>query len=121
DPDVWPMTGRRGAAQLALKTGVPVVPVAGFGPHRVLGQKKLEPWRLFGKRKPVSVMASPAIDLSTYAGVEPTKEVLDEVTDLFLDTLTQMVADLRNETPPTEGRFDMRVGRRVPNSPDSRE
>lgn len=113
DPDVWPMTGRRGAAQLALKTGVPVIPVVAFGPHRVFGQKELEPWRIFGRRKPVRVMARPALDLSAYLGVEPTKEVLDDVTELILDTLTDMVAELRDEQPPAGGRFDMRLGRRV--------
>lgn len=121
DPDVWPMTGRRGAAQLALNTGVPVVPVVAFGPHRVFGQKLLQPWRMFGRRKPVSVMGGAPIDLSAYEGAEPTKETLDEVTDLILDTLTGMVSELRGEAPPTDGRFDMRVGRRVPNDPGSRE
>ena len=113
DPDVWPMTGRRGAAQLALKTGVPVVPLVAVGPPRVLGQKKLELGKLLGGRKPVSVMARPALDLSAYTDVEPTKAVLDEVTALILDTLTEMVAEIRGEQPPAEGRYDMRLGRRV--------
>lgn len=121
DPDVWPMTGRRGAAQLALKTGVPVVPIVAFGPHEVMGQKDLQPWRMIGRRKKVDVMAGPPIDLSAYQDVEPTKEVHDEVTDLILDTLTVMLSELRNEAPPADGRYDMRVGRRVRNDPTSRE
>ena len=112
DPDVWPMTGRRGAAQLALSTGVPIIPVATDGAHRVLGTKDIELWRIFGRRKPVSIMARPAFDLSAYEGVEPTKQVLDEVTDLIIDTLTDMVAELRGVEPPTE-RFDARLGHRV--------
>lgn len=117
DPDTWPMSGRRGAAQLALKTGVPVIPIATDGAERVLGQKNIEPWRIFGRRKPVAVMARPAIDLSAYAGAEPTKEALDEITDLFLDILTDMVSELRGRKPPADGRWDMRVDRRVPNQP----
>lgn len=112
DPDTWPMTGRRGAAHLALTTGAPLIPVAAVGIHKVLGQREIEPWRMFGRRKPVDIMAGPPIDLSAYQGCEPTKDVLDEVTTLILDTLTAMVADLRGETPPS-GRFDSRVGRRV--------
>ena len=34
DPDGWPMTARRGAAMLALTTGVPVVPVGQMGGRR---------------------------------------------------------------------------------------
>jgi len=36
DPDLWPMTGKTGAARIALKTGAPVIPVAQWGPHLVL-------------------------------------------------------------------------------------
>lgn len=112
DPDTWPMTGRRGAAHLALKTGAPLIPLVGVGIQKVLGQREIELWRAFGRRKPVDIMAGPPIDLSAYTDAEPTRETLNEVTDLILDTLTGMVAELRDETPP-EGRFDSRVGRRV--------
>ena len=112
DPDVWPMTGRRGAAQLALKTGVPVVPIVAHGADRVLGQKYLQPWRILGRRKPVDVVAGPPIDLSRFKDLEPTKALLDEATDHIIDTLTAMLAELRGEQPPS-GRFDLRLGRRV--------
>ena len=121
DPDGWPMTGRRGAAQLALTTGVPVVPVVAFGPHLVLGQQEVELTRLLGRRKPVSVMAGPPINLSDFLGAEPTKETLDRVTDLILDALTTMVSEMRAEAPPTDGRFDMRLGRRVQKDQSARE
>ena len=45
--------------------------------------------------------------------MKPTNDVLDEMTDHMIDVLTSMVADLRGEQPP-EGRFDLRVGSRVP-------
>lgn len=113
DPDGWPMTGRRGAAQLALRTGAPVVPVAQDGAQLVLGGKRLEFWRLFGRRRDIRVQAGPPLDLSEFDGGEPTKETLDRATDRILDTLTAMRAELTGLTPP-EGRFDMRQGRRVP-------
>ena len=31
DPDLWPMTGKTGAARVALRTGCPVVPVGQWG------------------------------------------------------------------------------------------
>ncbi|HQD22524.1 MAG TPA: 1-acyl-sn-glycerol-3-phosphate acyltransferase, partial [Arachnia sp.] len=107
------MTGRRGAAQLALRTGAPVIPVVQDGAQLVLGGKRLEFWRLFGRRRDIRVQAGPPLDLSEFDGGEPTKETLDRATDRILDTLTAMRAELTGLTPP-EGRFDMRQGRRVP-------
>ncbi len=112
DPDGWPMTGRRGAAQLALMTKAPVIPVVQTGAEQVLGGKKIEVKRLFGRRKDIEVVAGPPIDLSRFDGAEPTKELLDRVTDHILDTLTSMRAELIGQTPPI-GRYDMRHGRRV--------
>ncbi len=113
DPDTWPMTGRRGAARLALTSGVPVIPVAQMGAQLILGQKQLDWRRIIGRRRDLHLVAGPPIDLSRYEGVEPTTQVQDEVTELFLDVITGMVAELKGEQPP-DGRFDIRVGRRVP-------
>lgn len=112
DPDGWPMTGRRGAATLALASGAPVIPVVQVGADQILGGRHVSLKGLFGRRKDVSVTAGPPIDLTRYLGLEPTKQVLDEVTDLFLDTLTSMRAQVTGLTPPA-GRFDLRQGRRV--------
>ena len=57
-------------------------------------------------------MAGPLLDLSRWEGREPTKEVLDEVTTYFLDTLRDMRAELTGLEPP-KGRFDLRQGSRV--------
>lgn len=116
DPDTWPMTGRRGAARLALTSGATVIPVAQMGAQLLLGQKQLDWRRILGGRRDLHVVAGPPIDLSAYAGLEPTVELQDEVTGLFLDVLTAMVADLKGERPP-EGRYDIREGRRVVGTP----
>ena len=34
DPAQWPMTGKSGAARIALETGCPVIPVGQWGPQR---------------------------------------------------------------------------------------
>ena len=83
------------------------------GVSYVLGGKRLEFWRLFGRRRDIRVQAGPPLDLSEFDGGEPTKETLDRATDRILDPLTAMRAELTGLTPP-EGRFDMRQGRRVP-------
>ena len=36
DPDLWPMTGKSGAARIALATGCPVIPVGQWGAQEIL-------------------------------------------------------------------------------------
>ena len=36
DPGLWPMTGKTGAARVALVTGAPVIPIAQWGAQDVL-------------------------------------------------------------------------------------
>ena len=113
DPDGWPMTGRRGAAYLALATGVPVIPVAQVGADAVLGGKRIDVRRIFGRRKDIEIWAGPPIDLTRFAGRAESKQALDDVTTIILDTLAAMRGELLGIVPPDE-RFDIRLGRRVP-------
>lgn len=115
DPDVWPMTGRTGAARLALETGVPVVPIGQIGAEQVLGGKRLEFRKLFSlRRRPVSLAIGDPVDLSRFqSDGEPTKETLEAATVAILDAITELVEQVRGEEAP-EGRWDMRVGARVP-------
>lgn len=109
DPDQWPMAGKTGAARLALLTGAPVIPVAQWGANHVMPpyakEKKL---RLF-PRKTLRVLAGPPVDLSAYLGREPTAEVLREVTDVIMDAVTALLAELRHEPAPV-GRYQPRRG-----------
>lgn len=100
DPDLWPMRGRTGAARLALQTGAPVVPVAHWGAEAVLPRysKRLH---LF-PRKTVRVRVGTPVDLSDLRGQPMTKTVLDTATERIMDSLTALVGELRNETPPPE-------------------
>lgn len=113
DPDFWPMTGRRGVAQLALKTGYPVVPIGQIGSQLVLGGKYIEAWRLFGRPKTVTLTTGDPIDLSDLAAMEPTKEVLDLAVVRIMDAITALVEEVRGEKAP-ELRYDIRKGYRVP-------
>jgi 1-acyl-sn-glycerol-3-phosphate acyltransferase len=100
DPDGWPMTGKTGAARLALLApDVPVIPVAQWGiQHSIdLYRKKV---RLLPRPRHVVSIGEP-VDLSAYAGAQPTAEVLRDVTDVIMRRLRDDVAELRGESAPT--------------------
>lgn len=98
DPDLWPMTGKTGVARLALTTGVPVVPVAHWGEHRILpyGSKKLS---LF-PRKRLEFLAGPPVDLSRFRDQPLTGTLLKEATEAIMADITGLQARIRGEEPP---------------------
>lgn len=100
DPDLWPMKGRTGAARLALQTGAPIVPIAHWGAHEVF-PRYAKRFYLF-PRKTSRVVVGDPVDFSDLMGKPITKTVLDTGTERILDALTTLVADLRQEAPPTE-------------------
>ncbi len=99
DPAAWPMSGRTGAVRVALATGKPLVPVMQWGPQAILWpySKKV---RLF-PRKTILVRVGPPLDLSSFEGRPLTDDVLREATNLLMDTLTDMMAQVRDERPTT--------------------
>ncbi len=114
DPDGWPMLGRRGAAQLALTTNVPVIPVGQIGAQEVLGGPTILWGKLFSiRRRPVHVLAGSPVDLDRFRGEgEPSLATLDQATIAIMDAVVALVEQLRGETAP-EGRWDMRASARV--------
>ncbi|MGK4583146.1 lysophospholipid acyltransferase family protein [Kitasatospora sp. HPMI-4] len=114
DPDLWPMTGKSGAARVALMTGAPVIPVAHWGAHEIIppyGRGGKGKFNLFPRHK-VTVAAGPPVDLSRYQGQELTAKVLREATDDIMAAITAVLADIRGEEPPAE-RYDMRKAARA--------
>lgn len=97
-PDLWPMQGKTGAARLALVTGVPVVPIAQWGAQRIFDPISGH-WRV-RPRTPVTVAAGPPVDLSRWAGAQPTRGPLQEITDEVMERLRQMLAGIRGEPAP---------------------
>jgi len=99
EPDLWPMRGKTGVARLALLTGAPVLPMVMWGPQRIFDPRthKLRP----RPRTPVAVKAGPPVDLSRWAGAEPTTATLYEMTDHIMLHLRDMLAEIRGgEAPP---------------------
>jgi 1-acyl-sn-glycerol-3-phosphate acyltransferase len=99
-PDLWPMRGKTGAARLALLTGAPVVPLANWGAQAVFDPRtsKLK-LRL---RTPVQVTAGKPVDLSDWRGAAPSKQALDQMTERIMLSITGLVGELRQETPPAD-------------------
>lgn len=107
DPELWPMTGKTGAARIALMTGCPVIPIANWGAQEVFrsygGKLRI---RLL-PRKRIQVLAGPPVDLSAFQGRPITTELLHEATEVIMTTVAARLGELRGETPPKE-LFDLR-------------
>ena len=119
DPAQWPMTGKTGAARIALETGCPVIPVGQWGPQQLLAPYTLRP-HLF-PRKHVTMRAGDPVDLSDLVALPRTPEVVQQATDRIMGALTEQVALIRGEAAPAE-RFDpRRAGVRQIGNPNKKE
>ena len=106
DPDLWPMTGKTGAARIAFETGCPVIPVGQWGAHELMPGREPSFPRLF-PRKTLRLKAGDPVDLDDLRARPVTAAVLAEATDKIMDAITALVADLRGEAPPAV-RYDPR-------------
>jgi 1-acyl-sn-glycerol-3-phosphate acyltransferase len=106
DPDLWPMAGKTGAARVALETRCPVIPVAQWGAHEILGryEKKV---RLF-PRKTMRLRAGAPIELGDLYDEPMSAPVLREATARIMAGITRELEVLRGEKAP-EVRFDARA------------
>lgn len=105
DPDLWPMTGKTGAARIALTTDCPVVPIAQWGAQRILPPYAKRPHLL--PRATVHVWAGPPVDLSTFADRELTAATLEAATGAIMDAITGLLEGIRGEQAPAT-RWDPR-------------
>lgn len=103
DPTGWPMRGKTGAARIALETGCPVIPIGQWGAQEILPAYSVRPHLV--PRRTARYKVGDPVDLSEFAGKQPTTEVLHAATDKIMDAITALVAELREEMPPAE-RFD---------------
>jgi 1-acyl-sn-glycerol-3-phosphate acyltransferase len=113
DPGKWPMTARTGVARLALLSGAPVVPVAQWGAQDILDTARSRRISL-RPRRPVHFRVGPPVDLTRWAGREPTAEVLREVTVAVMDAITAELEVLRGERAPAHRYDPRRRGERRP-------
>ena len=100
DPAMWPMKGKTGAIRLALLTGAPLFPFAQWGAQEVIPPYKFK-FRIF-PRKTMRINVGQPLDLSKYQGKPLTDELLSSATDDLMQKITELLAELRVEVPPTE-------------------
>jgi len=106
DPDLWPMTGRTGAARIALETRCPVIPVAQWGAQEILApysrRLRLVPRTL------VHVWAGAPVDLSELYARPLDAATLLDATARILAAVTAVLEQLRGQPAPAE-RYDPRL------------
>lgn len=98
DPGLWPMTGKTGAAHIALTAGVPVIPVAHWG-----SQALLPPYVRLARpfpRKRVTMLVGPPVPLDDLRGQPITAALLREATDRIMDAITHLLEELRGRPAP---------------------
>ncbi|MEP7194632.1 MAG: lysophospholipid acyltransferase family protein [Actinomycetota bacterium] len=105
DPQMWPMTGRTGAARVALTTRCPVIPVAQWGPQEILAPYARTP-HVFPP-KTMRILAGPPVDLSDLYDQPLDASTLSEATARIVDAITAQLETLRGQKAPAV-RFDPR-------------
>lgn len=100
DPALWPMTGKTGAARIALTSGAPVVPLAHWGAQKVMRPYKKELNVL--PPPEISVAVGEPVNLDDLRDRDLSQDVLEEATSRIMDAITQELALLRQEPAPTE-------------------
>jgi len=114
DPDIWPMTGKTGAARIALESRRPVVPVAQWGAQEIMPPYEMRV-SLFPPRT-VRVRAGDPVDLSDLYDLPITDEVLEVATNRIMDAITAQLALIRG-IPAPEGRWSRKADARVARGP----
>ncbi len=103
---MWPERAKTGAVRLALEVGVPIVPLASVGAHRVVGKRaRLRSLLRAVVRRPEVQMRLgepfwPRAFLGLTAGVAPSSDDVRAATDEMMRRLVSIVADLRGEAAP---------------------
>jgi 1-acyl-sn-glycerol-3-phosphate acyltransferase len=97
DPDLWPMRGKHGAVRMAAELGLPIVPAAHWGVHKVMGNydKKFRP----NPFHTVRVKIGKPMDFSKL-GASPSASQLNEATEKVMNAIADLVGEMRSEKPP---------------------
>ena len=112
DPDGWPMTGKSGAARIALETGCPVVPIGQWGAQDLLAPYTARPHPF--PRKQIAMRVGDPVDLSDLQTQPLTHDTIEAATRRIMDAITGLVEQIRHEKAPAR-RYDMaRDGARHP-------
>lgn len=97
DPDLWPMAAKTGAARIALTARVPVIPMAHWGAQEVMRPYKKE-MRLL-PRKTMRTLVGRPVPLEDLYDQPLDAETLHEATQRIMTAITELLQQLRRETP----------------------
>jgi 1-acyl-sn-glycerol-3-phosphate acyltransferase len=100
EPNLWPMSAKTGAVRMALLSGAPLFPMAQWGPQAVMApySKRV---RLL-PRKTMHVWVGEPVDLSDLAERPLDADTMREAGDRLMEAITDLLAQMRHETPPAE-------------------
>lgn len=100
DPALWPMRGKSGAVRIALERDIPLIPIAHWGTQHLMPRygKKLSVF----PRKHIEVAIGEPIDLSAYRGKRLDQTLLNAATAELMDSIAELLAELRDEPAPPE-------------------
>jgi 1-acyl-sn-glycerol-3-phosphate acyltransferase len=100
EPNLWPMSAKTGAVRMALLSGAPLFPMAQWGPQAVMApySKRV---RLL-PRKTMHVWVGEPVDLSDLAERPLDADTMREAGDRLMEAITDLLAQMRHETPPGE-------------------
>jgi 1-acyl-sn-glycerol-3-phosphate acyltransferase len=112
DPGHWPMRPRPGAGALALSGDFPVIPVAHWGTNHVYDSyakgRKFHPF----PRKDIHIVFGDPIDLTELRSRPVDARSIRDASLLIMTKVRDMVAEVRDETPPVEF-FDLKKAERL--------
>lgn len=121
DPQLWPMKGKTGAARIALETGRPLVPVAVWGPQRIVPADGLPLWKVAWQlhhRHEVTVAAGEPVDLSDFQARPVDAQTLGEATERLMDAITMLLEEIRHDTAPATRMDNPRIVSRLVRTPE---
>lgn len=101
DPEKWPMAGRTGVARLALLSGAPVLPLAQWGAQEILDSYRSKGFHPFPRRT-MRFRLGPPVDLSAFAGLPLSAEVLRAATEQVMQAITHELEVLRGAAAPPD-------------------
>ena len=100
DPEGWPMKGRPGTVRLALDMNVPIIPMGQWGTEAIMptyGKKFLpQPWHS------CRIVIGEEVNLDKYRGRKLTNAELLEATDLVMQEILKLTAEVRGEKAPAQ-------------------
>lgn len=98
DPDLWPMSGKTGAVRMAHDAGVPLIPVAQWGPQEVISPdaRRVHLW----PRRTMRILAGPPVDLSPLDDAPDDPVILARITEELMRRIADQLAVLRGEPAP---------------------